>query len=329
MTNTGAEATGDFPGFNFTQITLTLQRVVMDTLPGENVLLKFPKNLRDSFDITANYDLTDNKWSIAPFYSYTMSYTLTSKDGIVFPAGYHSTFSLDTRTYGVLNPGLFNLDGTLDANKGYGFALDLDPPALSNGIQSTDDDKLNFYNGAAGNPILPVTGLKLSGNVANDGSANLKWSTITEINSAYFEVERSINGGNWQVINKVTAAGNSNVSNTYSAKDNNIHAGSPVAYRIRLYDKDGKLSTSNIIMLTLAKGKIAAYPNPTKGKVYVTGLNDGNEVTVRNLAGQMLRNTKVAGNALEVNLSAYPQGTYLLMVTDNGKITSTFKVVKD
>ncbi|MEJ6506063.1 MAG: hypothetical protein QNK70_08660 [Crocinitomicaceae bacterium] len=42
-----------------------------------------------------------------------------------------------------------------------------------------------------------------------DGLVTLNWSTDSEFNSAYFDVEKSVNGIDWQIINSQIAALNS------------------------------------------------------------------------------------------------------------------------
>jgi hypothetical protein len=62
---------------------------------------------------------------------------------------------------------------------------------------------------------------------------------------------------------------------------------------------------------------ISIYPNPTTGKIY---LEEENTIKVYNLKGALLQET--FGN--QVDLSAYPQGVYLLQVNDGW-----VKVVKE
>ncbi|MBK8363074.1 MAG: mechanosensitive ion channel family protein [Bacteroidetes bacterium] len=53
-----------------------------------------------------------------------------------------------------------------------------------------------------------------------DGAVKLTWSTATEVNNEYFTIERSNDGKHFGELEKITGAGNSSFSNTYSMHDN-------------------------------------------------------------------------------------------------------------
>ena len=79
-----------------------------------------------------------------------------------------------------------------------------------------------FYfhtNGGIGAP-LPIE--LISFIQVESGSVNvLKWITASELNTAYFEVQRSTVSGNWGAIGRLMAAGNSTAQLKYDFTDNN------------------------------------------------------------------------------------------------------------
>ena len=88
-----------------------------------------------------------------------------------------------------------------------------------------------------GGTALPVTLLDFNGH-AHDNSNHLNWSTASESNSDYFEVEHSLDAYEWTSIGTVPAAGNSNMTLGYSM----IHESPRFAinyYRLVQYDWDG------------------------------------------------------------------------------------------
>ncbi len=98
-----------------------------------------------------------------------------------------------------------------------------------------------------------------------DNKVTCSWSTATETNVDYFEVERSINNENsFKAINKVSAAGNGNKANSYAVSD--VLTGSSVAYyRIKATDKDGKITYSEVSKVNIKPTKNyvkTLYPNP-------------------------------------------------------------------
>ncbi len=79
----------------------------------------------------------------------------------------------------------------------------------------------------------------------------LKWKTATEINSNYFDVERSDDGQFFFSIGKVNATGNSSNPISYSFLDTKMsyNNGSQIFYRLKLVDKDGSVKYSNHISI--------------------------------------------------------------------------------
>lgn len=114
-------------------------------------------------------------------------------------------------------------------------------------------------------PLL-VTGLKLTASLSSNNNVLLNWQTLTEVNSNYFIVEKSVDGVTYSGIAKVSAAGNSTTAKKYSTVDNNINVTADnILYRIREVDLDGRTAYSNVVSVKLnndAGRLISIYPNP-------------------------------------------------------------------
>jgi hypothetical protein len=117
---------------------------------------------------------------------------------------------------------------------------------------------------------LSAQGLQLSAS-RNGAGVLLQWLTLTESNTSYFEVERSVDGVNFYGIGKVNAAGSSSARRNYSLLDNAL-PGSSVYYRIRLNDIDGKKTYSNTVSVTTSSviGEFAVNPNPVTTRYNIT-----------------------------------------------------------
>jgi hypothetical protein len=96
---------------------------------------------------------------------------------------------------------------------------------------------------AIGSGVLPVLFTKFDAACTNNG-ALVKWSTGSEFNSDYFELQRSTNGNNWTSVATIKAAGNSSTTHTYQQLDLN---GGAVYYRIKQVDLDGHPVYTSII----------------------------------------------------------------------------------
>ena len=117
---------------------------------------------------------------------------------------------------------------------------------------------------------IPVSGVKyiaFTGEVVYRG-INLKWSTKTEYNNEYFEIERSSDGVFFTRAGKVEGGGISSVRLDYSFLDDKPTPGINY-YRLRQHDIKGECIYSNIISVNyikLAEKSISIYPNPAKNE---------------------------------------------------------------
>ena len=114
----------------------------------------------------------------------------------------------------------------------------------------------------ANSPVsLPVELLYFNGKTYPSFNL-LTWSTASEHNSDYFNIERSVNGENWVPVGVESAMGNSNTKIDYSFSDlfngNVIHY-----YRLVQYDYDGQYKIYGPIVLdnTTPTKTIVKYVN--------------------------------------------------------------------
>ena len=116
---------------------------------------------------------------------------------------------------------------------------------------------------------LPVTYSYFRGQ-NNAGKNLLAWATTQEVNSERFDIMRSTDGINFNVIGSVASKGGS-VLTTYSYEDNNTPAGLAY-YRLSQVDKDGHSSLSQVVTLNNRKTGIyiEQYPNPVHDNLTVS-----------------------------------------------------------
>ena len=107
---------------------------------------------------------------------------------------------------------------------------------------------------------LPVV-LKYFDGVAYPLFNVLTWSTESEQNSDYFNVQRSTDGYDWRNITTISSAGNSNEELKYSFIDSYINNGY-VYYKLIQYDIDGAAKEYGPIALYYSKNKkVVRYLN--------------------------------------------------------------------
>lgn len=116
--------------------------------------------------------------------------------------------------------------------------------------------------------VLPVTLVNFSGFLNNNSQTQLKWTTATEMNNNYFDVERSVDGKIFTKITTVVSSatnGNSTISLNYAYADDVSGFKSTIYYRLKQVDKDGKYTYSNVLRVNIAttvSDNLQVYPNP-------------------------------------------------------------------
>lgn len=145
--------------------------------------------------------------------------------------------------------------------------------------------------------LLPVELFYFTGNCINNQSV-LEWSTASETNSDYYQIEKSFNGLDYFIIGQVDAAVNSNTVLSYSFIDptqNNLNS----YYRIKQVDMDGN----------------SVYFNPVSISS-CTELNSGMDIYVAN------------DNEINFNWIADAQNEYIIEIYSiEGKLIQNKTVV--
>ena len=186
--------------------------------------------------------------------------------------------------------------------------------------------------------VLPVSLLSFKGSISNK-KIQLAWQTSLEINSSYFEIQRSNNAVNYEPVATITAKGNSAIVSNYQTTDDLFFfTGSKVFYRLKMVDTDGKFKYSQVITMPLAvvvSGNITAWPLPFSNQLTTGFKSESNSVVkiyVTNMNGALVLSNSTTVqkgyNTISINQAQkIPSGTYLLTVIKDDK-TETIKVIK-
>jgi hypothetical protein len=121
---------------------------------------------------------------------------------------------------------------------------------------------------------LPVSLVSFTATL-NNGKADLKWTTASEINTSHFVVEKSLDGKNFTDAGLVFAYGSMSAKTDYNFSDNLGNTQNTVIYyRLRSVDNDGKSQYSEIRIIRISKKGDAlvmtVYPNPASSEVRMT-----------------------------------------------------------
>ncbi len=154
-----------------------------------------------------------------------------------------------------------------------------------------------------------------------NNTALLKWTTVSEENVDRFVVERTIDGNNYAEIGSVKAKGNSTTTQSYTYTDLKPVRGNNI-YRIRLIDRDGKYSYSDVKSLNFddTRNLISIAPNPAKSLVILTVKENRKTLQVKlfNSLGQQLAAYVLTTESLPIDISKLNSGSYYISVTGDG-----------
>ena len=158
-------------------------------------------------------------------------------------------------------------------------------------------------------------------------SVDVSWITKSEIESDYFEVQRSAKGVEFEAIGTIKAAGNSSVAINYNFQDPNPLMGKSY-YRLKQVDMNGEIEFTDNKQIEISGITITSiYPNPSMGPIDLV-IDVKKEETallqVVDLKGKIVQSEQIellAGmNLISKNLSGIASGTYSIrIVYNNGK----------
>ncbi len=215
---------------------------------------------------------------------------------------------------------------------------------LSDTTQYAEYEVEGFSGGGGGgtgnNQALPVEMVDFKATLLKENRVLLNWQTATEKNTAYFEVQRSIDGIRFESVGKVAATGNSTTVQSYQYADDltSLEKIPPVVfYRLNIRDKDGADDLSNVITLKPQQQTtvfLKVGPNPVQNILHITYTSNANQtltLRVLNIAGKVIIIKKVSAvqgmNNYELFFSNVAKGEYLLQIADSESL-HTVKVVK-
>jgi hypothetical protein len=170
--------------------------------------------------------------------------------------------------------------------------------------------------------VLPVTLTDFT--ARKDGEAvNLNWTTKSEQNNAYFNIERSADGVSFSSIGKVNGAGNSSQTLNYNYTDKSPLSGKNF-YRLRQVDLDDRFVLSSIVSVNMqTSSALNLYPMPVQSQAFVQYPKATRNANYRivSIDGRIVKSGKLQENStqMSLNLGELKSGNYVLIINNNGK----------
>ncbi len=190
-------------------------------------------------------------------------------------------------------------------------------------VQSPGTSGLDEIVVTAGS-VAPIDLLFFSAKNNKNRSIALSWTTTTEINNAFFSIERSNNGNRFMEIGRKLGAGTSQQKQHYSYNDDSPVSG-PNYYRLRQVDFDGKFEYSPVVIAALdVESDIRLSPMPVLHQIQVQlGEVSQDELTwqIFDYAGRAVLSGSTRGEttAFEINMLDVASGAYVLRIVSGEK----------
>lgn len=316
-------------------------RIYMSTLTASNAANVGTFTLDESYVVCGN-DLglmCATATSIIEIPSGESIYSRLEREWKVTKTGYSQNFNMDLTVSDCAAPGDIDpahlrllvdddgdfTDAAVYASSG-GLTISYSGGVITvTGISNTHipDNSTRYVTIASidGGTPLPIELLKFEAKPINDRYVALEWQTASEINNDYFEIERSKDAINWEVISeKIDGAGNSSSLLSYEDFDYYPYKGTSY-YRLKQTDFDGAFSYSAIRSVNF-KGEldVTIYPNPFSD---YTIINFGAElkgekhlVLFNSLGQKVYQSENLVGTEYKLNKEKLAQGVYLLSLVD-------------
>lgn len=244
------------------------------------------------------------------------------------------TYNLSTITgpndvIGANNLNLLRL--LVDDDGNFSTGATLIEPTSTNAIDNTVTFNVNFTSGqyfTLGSEevgALPIELIEFKTTVLQNNTVKVEWLTASETNNAFYSVERSTDGINFETIANIQGAGNSDVQNTYSYIDLKPIEGVSF-YRLKQTDFNGTSEVSElrriVILLQEEEIRFAIFPNPSRSNEQITLKSASREtsiamIKVYDLTGAPLLEYSVDAPRQELRMTLSLQtGIYLVQILD-------------
>ncbi len=185
---------------------------------------------------------------------------------------------------------------------------------------------------SATNP-LPITLVYFDAQYLKEKTTLIAWKTLSQVDNAYFEVEKSINGNEFVKIQTIDGAGTTNQIREYRMLDEDFTQSA--YYRLRQVDINGKFTYSQVEYVKYDGNLVLEiYPNPTTDRINIK-LNENseqNELQITDLQGKFILQAQGNITTLEQNINQqlpnWARGIYFVKIRTKTK-TYLQKLRKD
>lgn len=314
------------------QCDIASQGVVSSTssvMPGETVDISF--DIYNGGEPGCSYNIGEITavLSLPPYLEFTQIVSPSGGDGNYFAWSYdnaeHVMFGENDAPIGFDQGEFVTFRFTVLSSPDYpvlgvNIALDISSTGSSN-FPGNDDHgvPIDFE------PALPIKLTSFSARSNECGKVDLAWSTASEVNNDYMEVQRSTDGKSYIAVGVVKGANNPRGADYTYTDDHALIDGVRYYYRLKQVDFDGRSETHKVVSVMLkcpsSELGMKIYPNPAiyNTSLTITGANNPgvSQVKMTNASGEVVRTFSVETDVVkEIDLTGLPAGIYQLQSSD-------------
>lgn len=178
---------------------------------------------------------------------------------------------------------------------------------------------------------LPIE-LTYFGAEQKDELVSLTWKTAFEKNTSHFNIEKSLDAVNWEVIGTVKANGFSVYSQEYNFNDYDVEAGTTY-YRLRIFDNDktARFSGLQSVTFVITDTKPKLYPNPANDFIDLTWVGKDNDISIRffEISGKEINIQKqnLSPKKIRFDVGSLNPGIYFLTIRQGQAESTTHKII--
>jgi len=165
-----------------------------------------------------------------------------------------------------------------------------------------------FYQHGSDVLILPVELINFYAKLKNN-QIHLDWSTLTETDNDYFEIQHSTDGENFSSIGVIKGANNSIERLDYNYIHTNPTSGVN-CYRLKQIDLNGEFKYSKIVIINWDTFRLGMFPNPATDALIIgaDAVLDVH-VSILNSVGSKVMELNSSTNTA-IDISSLPKGIY-------------------
>ncbi len=184
-----------------------------------------------------------------------------------------------------------------------------------------EDYTVNITSGGNGLIVDPDAAILFLSTVRLNSGIQLNWVTNTELQNDYFEIERSVDGVDFEVLKTVNSSSETITATYYQELDDRPFPGINY-YRIKQYATDGNFKYSGVemIMYDIDNERFKIFPNPATNEIYVNMRADAGAaavIKIYNAKGQQMLEQiigTIPSDPFRIDLGNYTNGIYTITV---------------